>query len=64
MLEYLYIEGQRAPYPIKVRLDGKFIGTIQPEDGGFRYYPDGQKVGGDLYATVTLCQKSLANPED
>ena len=59
MLTYLYTEG-RNDVDVKVRLDGKFIGTIKPEDGGWRYYPKGQSVGGDLFKTLGLCQKSLS----
>ncbi len=52
-----------------VYLDGKHIGEIREEKGtltgwdqqgiGYRYYPKGQKMGGDLYAFLDTCKKSL-----
>lgn len=42
-----------------VRLGKKIIGEIRPDAGGFRYYPEGEKWGGDWYATVVECKRSL-----
>ena len=60
MIQYLYTEGRRDAN-VKVRLDGKIIGEIKREDGGWRYYPSGKKTGGELFTTLQQCQKSLAD---
>jgi len=33
---------------IKVKLDGKHIGDIKEVDGGYAYFPKGQKGHGDV----------------
>lgn len=62
MIEYLYTEG-KPDADVKVRLDGKVVGTIKKEIDGWRYYPKGQKVGGDLFKSLSLCQKSLGRAD-
>lgn len=54
---------------VTVYLDGKPIGEIREEMGtlpgwnggkpGFRYYPKGQKIGGELYTRLEHCQAHL-----
>ena len=48
---------------IKVLLEGKIAGAINLEKGGWRYFPKGQKLGGDLFDTLRECQKSLESEE-
>lgn len=61
MIEYLYQEGVPAcsKEPLKVRLDGKICGEIRKVDAGYQYFPKGQKIGGDIFSTVSEVQKSL-----
>lgn len=61
MIEYLYQEGVEAcsKEPLKVRLDGRICGEIRKVEGGFQYFPKGEKVGGEVFATVTAVQRSL-----
>lgn len=64
MIEYLYTEGEEAcsKGPLLVRLDGKVCGEIRKVEGGYQYFPKGYKnVGGKIFSTVTLVQKSLTD---
>ena len=60
-LSYLYQEGVPAcsREPLKVALDGKVVGEIRKVEGGFQHFPEGQKIGGEVFETVALVQKSL-----
>jgi len=64
MIEYLYQEGIEpcSKEPLKVRCYGRICGEIRKVDGGFSYFPKGQKVGGDVFKTVSDVQKSLNDP--
>jgi len=55
----------RGRHETRVRLDGKFVGTIKLVEGGFRYFPKGVGKGmaGELFKTVREVQRSL-EPED
>ncbi len=44
---------------IMVRLDGKPIGTIKNVEGGFQYFSNGQKTGGDIFETILGVKTSL-----
>lgn len=61
VIEYLYQEGVEScsKEPLKVRLNGRICGEIRKVRGGFQYFPKGQKIGGDIYQTVTDVQRSL-----
>lgn len=59
LIEYLYTEGKIGEADVPVRLDGKVVGVIKNEKPGWRYYPKGQKQGGDLFPTLSECQRSL-----
>ena len=60
MIKYLYDTSKECgTYPLKVRLDGKLIGEIRKTEGGFWYVPKGQKTGGNVFATITLVQRTL-----
>jgi hypothetical protein len=63
MLEYLYQEGAPtcSKEPIKVRLDGRQVGEIRKVEGGYQYFPKGQRTGGPVLPTVTAVQRSLAD---
>lgn len=63
MIEYLYQEGVEAcsKEPLKVRCDGRICGEIRKVDGGFQYFPKGQKSGGEVFKTVQAVQRSLAD---
>ncbi len=54
-----YTSSAKNPLVIKVRLDEIIVGEIIFCNGGWRYFPKGQKVGGELFKTLKLCQKSL-----
>lgn len=60
MIEYLYTEGKETErLSCKVRLDGRIVGNIMPVVGGWRYFPKGDKNGGDLFNTLQQCQETL-----
>ena len=61
MIEYLYKEGEPAcsKGPLKVRLDGRICGEIRKVDGGYQYFPKGQKVGGEIFGSIGLVQKRV-----
>lgn len=63
MIEYEYTEG-RHDAPVRVRLDGKIVGTIQPVLNGWRYYPKGSKEGGQAYSTIGEVQRSLEDENE
>jgi hypothetical protein len=46
---------------VTVKLDGKLVGEIRQEADGFRYFPKGQKTGGELFSTLPACKKSLTD---
>lgn len=54
MIEYLLSSGN-----LKVRLDGKIIGSIHTINGGFQYFPKGSKTGGKLFPSLEACKRSL-----
>lgn len=44
----------------KVKLDGKFVGSIIESKKGFRYFPKNiVQAGGDFFATLAECKLSL-----
>lgn len=59
---------------IRVYLDGRAIGTIRlvaakvldtgKVQSGYRYFPNGQREGGEVFDTVEACKKSLDDPEE
>ena len=52
-----------ASHTVKVFIDGRHRGTIKREheagSDGWRYYPKGNKYGGDFYSTLAACKRSL-----
>ena len=44
---------------IDVFLDLKYVGRIKKDSDGWRYYPKGQKTGGDPFPTSRECKQSL-----
>jgi hypothetical protein len=54
MIEYLLSNGN-----MKVRLDGKIVGSIHAFNGGFQYFPKGSKTGGELFPSLEACKRSL-----
>jgi hypothetical protein len=52
---------------VKVYSGGLRVGTIRRELSadrityGYRYYPKGNKVGGDLFFSLVGCKRSLEN---
>jgi hypothetical protein len=62
-IAYLYTEGNNNA-DIKVRMDGKIVGTIKKVSGGWQYFPLHHKRGGDIYATAGEVQKTLAFADD
>ncbi len=57
---------ERTSWSLKVKLDGKIVGTIQEgvENNArtYQYIPKGQKTGGDKYPTLAACKASLEAP--
>ena len=44
---------------VVVRLDGKKVGEIRHVDSQWKYFPKGDKVGGEPFPTLEACQRSL-----
>ncbi len=44
---------------ICVALDGKHVGQIKSEEGGYRYFPLFSLKGGELFPTLEACKASL-----
>lgn len=44
-----------------VYLDGRQVGVIKSEGGGFKYYPHGATAmnAGDIFPTLVECKRSL-----
>lgn len=49
----------RDGHTVKVHLNGKHIGSIRHDGGGWRYFPKGWTTGGDIYPTLAACKASL-----
>jgi hypothetical protein len=49
---------------ITVFLDKKIAGHIKKVEGGFQYFPKGQKQGGEIMSSVFKVKVSLETPED
>ncbi len=60
-IEYVYPQAGLTPkkHPIKVKLDGKIIGHIKYVEGGWQYFPKGQKKGGEVFKSLMQVQLSL-----
>jgi hypothetical protein len=50
---------QTGEFKTAVWLDGKKIGEIRRVFGGFQYFPNGQKTGGEIFTAQADCRKSL-----
>jgi len=52
-----------VPEQFKVKLDGKLVGVIKKSGDdrgyGWRYFPKGDKVGGEVFASVIACKRSI-----
>lgn len=61
MIEYLYQEGVRPceKEPLKVRIEGRVVGEIRKVKYGYRYFPNGQSQGGEVFPTVSDVQHLL-----
>jgi len=60
MITYETIKDTGVTKLIKVRLDGKLVGAIARTIAGkFKYIPNGQKVGGELFNTIEEVKKSI-----
>jgi hypothetical protein len=44
---------------VAVFLEGRRVGTIRPMLAGFRYFPLGQRQGGEKYQTLAEVKRSL-----
>lgn len=58
-IEYLERKTSCSKKPLECRLDGKICGEIRKVIGGYQYFPKGQKIGGNIFKTITEVQKSL-----
>lgn len=43
----------------KVKLEGKYIGNIKEVDGGYAYFPKGQKEHGNVYTSPEIVKVTL-----
>ncbi|MFK4132456.1 hypothetical protein ACI2KR_09275 [Pseudomonas luteola] len=55
---------QEKATEVTVLWDNKTIGKILQEEGGWRYYPKGERTGGELYQSLGACKNSLISDED
>ena len=47
-------------HEVKVKINGKFVGTIRfVPNAGWRYMPKGTRVGGEFFPTLAACKLSL-----
>lgn len=44
---------------LKVLLEGKIVGEIRSVEGGYQYFPKGQKEGGEVFASIFLVKHSI-----
>ena len=44
-----------------VFLDGKLVGAIKKVEGGWQYFPKGDKIGGEIFKKISECEDSLEN---
>lgn len=58
MIMYMYYRDN-----VEVYLDTKHVGVIKKEEGGYRYYPDKSKRGGELFATLQGVKNSLESDD-
>ncbi len=52
-----------VPEHFKVKLDGKLVGVIKRSGDdrgyGWRYFPKGDRIGGQVFPTLAACKRSL-----
>jgi len=46
---------------IAVLLENKRVGEIRTVEGGFQYFPKGQRKGGEVFPSLAACKQSLAD---
>jgi len=46
---------------IAVLLDDRRVGEIRTVEGGFQYFPKGQRTGGEVFPSLAACKQSLAD---
>jgi hypothetical protein len=44
---------------VSIYLNGQVVGSIREERHGWRYFPKGQTIGGDLFLLLSDCRRSL-----
>ena len=60
MLDYENVLNRtRDIIQVKVYCGRLRLGSIEKEVGGWRYYPKGKSVGGDLFPSIVAVKKSL-----
>lgn len=55
IIEYEWV----SEYITVVFLDRKRVGKIRKVDNGYKYFPLGANVGGELFNTLEECKQSL-----
>ena len=56
-----FIHNKKNRNEIKVRLEKKIVGAIRcGKDGMYRYFPKGNKTGGDPFLSLPQCKWSVA----
>lgn len=44
---------------IRVKLDGRLVGSIHMDKRGYYYVPKGSETGGEVFQTLHECKQSL-----
>lgn len=52
------------PYFTMVYLADERVGMILESSDGFRYFPEGQREGRDLFQTLTECKRDLEGTDN
>lgn len=65
-IEYIYPQTGLDPkkHPVKVKLNGRIIGHIKSVEGGWQYFPKGQKKGGEISKSMMKVQLSLESDDE
>jgi hypothetical protein len=63
IIEYAYGTDKNGKTIVTVKLEKKIVGAIKPVESGFKYFPKGQKTGGEKFETIAQVMNSLAFDE-
>lgn len=67
-IEYAYTEGEReyrtASIPVRFTGSATIVGEIRPVEGGWQYFPKGQKQGGEVFPTLRAVQADIEGVDE